>query len=172
MDCRPLAGPSPPLAARSTLAIPTCPRGRRGPGNDAQPLCRSTDDPTARRERVRHRVHRAKRLATTSAQLGAKARSKRPLEPPTRRWSTDDQARPTHSGHTPRHRRPVFEGKAAACRRCSVMVERTSAHTRQNSGASGRRFVHQEGPHQRELGHQWSLLTRCVPMIARGSRRR
>jgi len=48
-------------------------------------------------------------------------------------------------GHTPRHRRPVFEG-SAACRRCSVMVERTSAHTHQNSGASGRRFVHQEGP--------------------------
>ncbi len=42
-------------------------------------------------------------------------------------------------GHTPRHRRPVFE-RSAACRRCSVMVERTSAHTHQNSGASGRRF--------------------------------
>jgi hypothetical protein len=36
----PLAGPSPPLAARSTLAVPTCPRGRRGL-SDAQPSCRS-----------------------------------------------------------------------------------------------------------------------------------
>jgi hypothetical protein len=49
----PLAGPSPPLAPRSILAIPTCPRGRRGQGMTAQPSCRSTDDPMARRERMR-----------------------------------------------------------------------------------------------------------------------
>jgi hypothetical protein len=52
----PLAGPSPPLLPRST-SQPYLPKGGEGrQGAMLQPSCRSTDDPTARRERLRHRL--------------------------------------------------------------------------------------------------------------------
>ena len=52
----PLSRPSLPLAPRSTLAIPTHPRGRRGRGTMPQPLSRSTDHSTTQLGRVRHPV--------------------------------------------------------------------------------------------------------------------
>jgi hypothetical protein len=56
---------------------PYLPKGAKGPGNDAQPVCWSTDDPMARRERVRHRVCvGAKRLATILGTAGGQG----PLE--------------------------------------------------------------------------------------------
>src|SRR5215467_11237905 len=39
-----LAGPWQPLLPRDALAVPTCPNGRRGPRNHAQPVCRPTDN--------------------------------------------------------------------------------------------------------------------------------
>src|SRR5258708_36588026 len=45
-SCPPTA-PLATLATRSALAIPTCPRGQVGQGTMLQPVCRSTDDPTA-----------------------------------------------------------------------------------------------------------------------------
>ena len=50
-------GPFATLAARSALAISTCPRGRMGAGKDAQPVCRSP------------RLHRATRLADLRSSL-------------------------------------------------------------------------------------------------------
>ena len=46
---------------------PYLPKGAKGPENDGQPMCRSTDDPTAQLERVRHRVHRAPHASPQSS---------------------------------------------------------------------------------------------------------
>jgi hypothetical protein len=90
----PLAGPSPPLATRSALAIPTCPRGRGGRVT-MMPWCCSAHDPTAP-QLLRHRVC-IEPTARPSPwhSPGAKARSKQPSAPPTRpRW-----CEPPRGGH-------------------------------------------------------------------------
>jgi hypothetical protein len=63
--------PSLPLGHPICPRHPTCPKGAKGPGNDAQPVCWSTGDPLARRERVRHCVCiGAKREATILVTVG------------------------------------------------------------------------------------------------------
>jgi hypothetical protein len=59
IDCRPSL-PFATLAARSTLAISYLPKGAKGPGTDAQPSCRSTDDAAPVGAREPPRAHRAK----------------------------------------------------------------------------------------------------------------
>jgi hypothetical protein len=71
------------LAARSTLAIPTCPRGRRGQGTM---LNQFVGQLTARRERVRHRVRIGPNAsATILGTAGGQGPLEAALEPLTRR---------------------------------------------------------------------------------------
>jgi hypothetical protein len=67
------------LAARSTLAIPYLPKGAKGPGDNAQPGCRATDDLTAQAGCIGRNA--SPHFFGTSR---ARARSKRPSEPLTR----------------------------------------------------------------------------------------
>jgi len=139
IDCCPQA----PLATQSTLGCPDRPRhpylpkGAKGPGTDAQPSCRSTDDPTAQSEHVR-RVHWAKRLAIIFGTAGARARSKRPLETLTRpRWCAVERGNRSRSSLAlrhpccpiyPRHPRPAQGGEGARerCLNHRVAVDRPS----------------------------------------------
>jgi hypothetical protein len=107
----PLAGPSPPLLPRSTLAIPTCPRGRR-----ARERC----GPVGTREAPR--VQRATRLGTAGCRV---------CEPP----RGDIDCRPSLALRHPccpiYPRHPCLpKGDEGARERCStnVSVETRDAH--------------------------------------------
>jgi hypothetical protein len=68
IDCnssRTLRHPCCPIYPRH----PCLPKGAKGPGNDAQPVCLSTDDPTAL-VGAREAGHRATRLATILGTAG------------------------------------------------------------------------------------------------------
>jgi hypothetical protein len=93
----PLAGPSPPLPPDLPSPSTTCPRGAKGQGNDAQPMGRSADDPTAQYGAREARVHRAKRWRHRVPPSLA-LRSLRPSPPWAGRGAKEDWGRKVAKG--------------------------------------------------------------------------